>query len=310
MIHFSRNTFFIFFGCVFIALMMVMGISYYTVYRFVSAGDRIVYGTKLSTLTLDIRDELLKRTDVQTVTFDTSDDFTLHGLLFARPKAQANLVLCHGYQGCKEFMYGLIDMFPTYNILAFDFRAHGQSPGSTTSIGCHEYKDVIAATDFMKNYDKNIPLIVLGISMGGASALKAAEMKQDLCDALIIDSTFSELKTMFLRGFMLKVKLPYYPFFPLARAIFHYVNNCDIHNMSPFESVKKITQPILLIHSCNDKFINPENSLQLFSVAQNKSTRLWIGPRCRHGWLHTYHAPMYQKKVLRFLNQTVFDPKN
>ncbi|MBY0353555.1 lysophospholipase [Candidatus Babeliales bacterium] len=306
MIHLSRSSFFIALGCFFITLMTVLGISYYTVYRFVSAGDRIVYGTKLSTLTVDIRSELLKRSDVQHVAFTTSDNFELQGLLFARPHAQANLVLCHGYQGCKEFMYGLIDMFPTYNILIFDFRAHGQSPGSTTSIGCHEYKDVIAAADFMKQYDNTLPLIVLGISMGGASALKAAEVKQDLCDALIIDSTFSELKTMFLRGFTLKVGLPYYPFFPIARAMFHYVNNCDIHNMSPVESVKKIKQPILFIHSCNDKFINPENSLQLYAVAQNKDTRLWIGPRCRHGWLHTYHTPMYQKKVLRFLDQTIF----
>ena len=289
------------------AFIVGLSISYYTVYQFVVAGDRTFYGKKQSELAQEIRDELLKRKDVQVVTFQSTDDIQLQGFFFKREKAVANMVLSHGYLGSKEFMYGFVRMFPDINILMYDFRAHGQSSGRFTSIGCHEYKDVISAAHFLKeNTSKELPMILLGISMGGASSIKAAEQSPGLCDALIIDSTYSDLESMFLRGFSLKVRLPYYPFFPLVKTVFHYTANCDVTSMSPVECVKKIKEPILFITSCNDEFIKPKNSLQLYTFAQNKKTQLWIGPKCRHGWLHTYFAEFYKKKVNKFLKETVF----
>lgn len=272
------------------------------------AGDRVFYGKKQSDLAAEIGTELLQRDDVSQVVITTEDNMRLSGLLFKRNNAKANLVLCHGYKGSKEFMYAYIDLFKDFNILLFDFRAHGKSAGYITSLGCHEYKDVIAASNFLRKHSRasSIPLILLGISMGGASCLKAMEMKADVADCMIIDSTFADLEKMFLRGYYLKVRLPYYPFFPVIRGIFHYLGNCDIKKMSTTECVKSIKHPILFIHSCNDSFITPENSVQLYAHAQHNKTRLWIGPKCRHGWLHTYHPKLYKHKVDKFLGKTIF----
>ena len=287
---------------------VVVGISYYTVQQFMFAGDRIFYGKKQSDLAAEIGSELLRRNDVSQVSIDTEDGMKLSALLFKRNNAKANLVLCHGYKGSKEFMYAYINLFKDFNILLFDFRAHGKSTGYITSLGCHEYKDVIAASNFLRKQtpSQKIPLILLGISMGGASCLKAMEVNSSIADCMIIDSTFSNLEKMFLRGYYLRVKLPYYPFFPVIRGMFHYFGRCDIKKMSTTECVKSIKNPILFIHSCTDTFITPENSVQLYAHAQHKRTRLWIGPKCRHGWLHTYHPKLYKKKVDKFLGKTIF----
>lgn len=271
------------------------------------------YGKKQSELATEIRTELLKRSDIEPVAFTSSDGLNLSGFLLRRPNAIGNLVLCHGYKGTKEFMYNYLDSFSNYNILLFDFRAHGQSTGHIISLGCHEYKDVIAATRFMKQAipDKKIPTILLGISMGGASSLRAVKEEPALADALIIDSTYSELEKMFLRAYYLRVNLPYYPFYPIIRSMFHYLGDCDIKEMSIINCVKNIKQPILFIHSCTDSFIKPSNSVTLFSYALNPKTKLWIGPKCRHGWLHTYFPKFYKAKVDRFLGKTVFpEPKS
>lgn len=292
-----------------IVLAFVMGVSYYAMRQLTFKAEYSVYGRRQSELAEEIRQELLKRPAIEELSFKNSDNMTLNGFLIKRPKAKANLVLCHGYKSSKEFLYGFVDMFPDWNILMFDFRAHGQSEGGMISIGCHEYKDVIAAARFMRpqkgDNNQELPLILLGISMGGASILKAAEMAPMLANVLIIDSTFASLPKTMLKAFSHKSGLPYYPFYPVIKHMFQYVANCDVHAMKPVESVKKIDIPIFFIHSCTDNLTPASNAVLLYANAQNASSRLWIGPRCRHGWLHSYHTDLYKKKVFNFLKKTL-----
>jgi uncharacterized protein len=294
----------------------ILGLSYYTLYKVTFAGDRIWYGKKASELAIEVREEVFKKEQSCVVRFPSLDGVDLAGILFKRPKATANLLVCHGYRGSKEFMYAYLDLFPNFNVLMFDFRAHGESSGQITSIGCHEYKDVIAAAQYLKNHDgneiipgdknKKLPLILLGISMGGASCLKAMQKNIQLCDVLVIDSTFASLEKMLLRAFNLRISLPYYPFFHIIRRMFHFFGKCDIKDMSAIDCVKKIRQPIFFIHSCIDAFIPPENSIQLYAHSINVKSKLWIAPRCRHGWLHSYHSNLYKHKIEKFLNKTIF----
>ena len=292
-------------GC---ALVVIMGISYYAMCMLTFAGDRTVYGKRASDLMTEIREEILKRPGVTEVSFPTVDSYKLAGILVKRQNAVGNVVLCHGYRGGKELMYAFLEQFPDWNALMFDFRAHGQSSGSMTSIGCHEYKDVIAATMFLREQTqthKHLPMVILGVSMGGASSLRAVEEEQGLCNALIVDSAYAHLGKTVLKAFSAKSVLPRYPFFPIMKQMFHYFAQCDVHSMNPAESVKSIKIPILFIHSCDDTYISPKNVLKLYAGAQHKHSKLWIGPRCRHGWLHSYHSELYKKKISRFLNRAL-----
>ena len=280
-------------------------------YMLLYASDNVYYGRKQSVLAQEIREELFKLNEIKNVKFKTVDNLTLSGIIIKRPKAKANLLLCHGYRSSKELMYGYIDLFPEFNMMLFDFRAHGQSEGKLISIGCHEFKDVSAAAAFMKKSvsgedGKPLPFIALGISMGAASILKAVSVEPNLCDALIIDSTFSDLHKIMIKGFTIKSGLPYYPFFPIIRHFFENTADCKIGEMNPTKCVEKITKPILFIHSCNDNFISPKHGLRLYEHAGlSRYAKVWIGPKCRHGWLHSYYSDIYKKKVNAFLRKAI-----
>lgn len=280
-------------------------------YMLLYASDSVFYGKKQSILAQDIREELFKLNDIQNIKFKTVDNLTLSGIIIKRPKAKANLLLCHGYRASKEFMYAFIDLFPDFNMLLFDFRAHGQSEGKMISIGCHEYKDVAAAAEFMKQSihsqdGSSLPFIILGISMGAASTLKAASIDPNISDALIIDSTFSDLHGIMIKGFAIKSGLPYYPFFPVIRYFFEKTADCKVCEMNPVKCVEKIVKPILFIHSCNDNFIAPKHGLRLYEHATlSRYAKIWIGPKCRHGWLHSYYSDIYKKKVNGFLHKAI-----
>lgn len=294
-----------------IAFGIILGISYYTLYNLTTTKERLLYGNRIADLAQEIREELLKRSNFREVEFPSKDNLKLSGVLVLSPNPVANVVLCHGYQGSKEFMYGYLDLFANCNILLFDFRAHGKSEGTMTSIGVLESRDVIGAVRYLKETtqqlhpEKKIPFIILGVSMGGAAALKAAEIEPNLCDALIVDSVFCTLRTVMAQVFSLKTGLPHFPFFAVITRLFNYFLGCDLDTMSLIQSVQKITAPILFIHSCNDSFIEPKHCLTLYSHTSSERTKLWIGPKCQHGWLHTYYPEAYRKKVTRFLQKNV-----
>ncbi len=283
-------------------------LSYYILAQFSFANkDRVFYGKSQAKLADEIRNELIKYRNTTPVEFLSDDGVRLSGLLIKEKNPIGNMVICHGYKGSKEFLLGYLRLFSDFNKLLFDFRSHGQSEGSIISLGCHEYKDVVSAVNYLKNETKNttnqLPLILMGTSMGGAACLKAADVEPDLCDAVIVDSTFADLYSTFVRSFYLNAGLPYYPFFPIIKTMFNYFGSCDISTISSIRSVKNIQQPIFFIHSCDDKVIKPQNSLELYMNAKNKKSKLWIGPVCRHGWLHNYYPLHYRKKIMSFLKK-------
>lgn len=294
-----------------IAVCIIFGISYYTLHNLTTKREHMLYGNRMADLAQEIREELLKRDNFREVEFFSKDNLRLSGVLVSSPDPVANVILCHGYQGSKEFMYGYIDLFPRCNILLFDFRAHGKSDGKMTSIGVLESRDVIGAVHYLREItqvnqpSKKLPLVIFGVSMGGAAALKAAELEPNLCDALVVDSVFCTLRTVMAQVFSLKTGLPHFPFFAVITRLFNYFLGCDLDTMSLIQSVQKITHPIFFIHSCNDGFIEPKHCLTLYSHAASNRTKIWIGPKCQHGWLHTYYPEMYHKKVISFLNKNV-----
>lgn len=286
----------------------VLGISYYILSQLTFVADPMLYEGRQSEIAKMISDELFKRTDIEKISYPSRDGLRLSAYLIKRKNAKANLLLCHGYRNTKEFMYAYIEMFPQCNIIMFDFRAHGESEGGIITIGCHEYKDVLASAEYMKNEVRGddgrmLPLVVLGISMGGASAVKAASVERRFCDALIIDSSFSNLNKMIRRGFSLKVGLPMFPFLYVTKAMLEYFASCSIDTMDNQKAVESIIIPILFIHSCNDSFIKPSHSMRLYEHTHAPHTKLWIGPQCRHGWLHSGYSETYKHKVEKFLKK-------
>lgn len=305
-----KRIYLISFATIAIGFVLIVGFSYHLLHTITFAADRVIHGKKTSELAYEIRTELIKRSDTTEVSFTSADNIDLAALLVKRANAKANLLLCHGYRGNKELMYSFIDLFPDFNILMFDFRAHGQSSGSITSIGYHESKDVLAAAKFLRDQTASassnpLPFITLGISMGGAAAVKAAELNPELSDIIIVDSTYASLPSIGLKGFTQKAHLPQYPFYPIVKWMFHYLAQCDISKMLPEESVRSITVPILFIHSCDDSYISPKSAIRLYANAQNKKSKLWIGPSCRHGRLRNYYTELYKRKITKFLGNTI-----
>jgi len=103
------------------------------------------------------------------------------------------VILAHGWSSNKSDMLSRATMLhDRYNLVLFDFRNHGQSePGDTTQ-GVREAGDLRAVVDWLVEHKAPERVAVLGVSMGGASAVTEAA-GDDRIAAIILESTHASL---------------------------------------------------------------------------------------------------------------------
>src|SRR5512133_1944627 len=113
--------------------------------------------------------------DFKVVHFPSTDGITLSGWWIPAEGSPNTIIFLHGFGGTMDPDIKYVPAFiqAGYNVLMFDFRAHGRSNGSRTSLGALEVNDVIGAIHFAKSCN-SWAIGLMGFSMGGRAALLAA----------------------------------------------------------------------------------------------------------------------------------------
>jgi fermentation-respiration switch protein FrsA (DUF1100 family) len=104
-----------------------------------------------------------------------TDGVELAGWLVPHARARGNVIFCHGHGRNRGHVAGLL---PTLhglglNVLAFDFRGHGCSPGHAITFGHREVRDLLGAAAYLRRRCPGRPLFLIGVSFGAAVILQA-----------------------------------------------------------------------------------------------------------------------------------------
>ena len=211
------------------------------------------------------------------------------------------VILLHGYTVSRwdeVYMREMMEFLwkEGYSVLAFDFRAHGESEGKHTTIGDKEFLDVMAIFEFAsKRCDE---VYIIGYSMGGFLALKAAS--KGMGKKVIADSPFIYVDRSGARGLKYFANLPswLYRFIKPFAILFSGINYA---NTDPFKFAKDIKVPTLIIAGEKDPLITIEE-IQKFVQATDDKINLWI-TKGAHVRTLQVDKNAYKHKVLDFLNQ-------
>ena len=141
------------------------------------------------------------------VTFKSTDGVRLSGWLFRGAAATAPIVLCHDLGESKNAVMNIAIALNKagFTVLAFDFRAHGASGGSGSTLGIQEARDVLGAIDFVANRPKQDldarKIGVYGTGMGAHAAVLAAAdrpaVRVLVLDGLWPDARFTLVRHVF-----------------------------------------------------------------------------------------------------------------
>lgn len=210
----------------------------------------------------------------------------------------------HGYRGTaiRDFCGGnklARDM--GHNTLVVDQRAHGKSEGKTICFGIKEKYDCLAWANYAAKRFGDIPIVLSGVSMGGATVLMASEL--DLPEnvrCIVADCPYSSPKEI-IASECKKMGIPPrlgMPFVKLGARIF---GNLRLSG-SAEEAVKNTRVPILIIHGEADRFVPCEMSRKIFSANPEMIT-LETFPDAAHGISYILEPERYEKITRRFMEK-------
>ncbi len=199
-----------------------------------------------------------------------------------------------------------------YASILLEVRGHGNSGGNKVCLGYDEILDVKAVLDYIKSKDeyKNVPVVIQGVSMGGAVAINAFGQYKEI-NALIAMSAYTEFEDVVidnLRYYMVPdfICVIEKPIFKLAlEANF---GSDKVNEMKPIVQIQNSdNRPMLLIASSGDTSVPVNHTKSLYSAA--KGAELWI----RDSWEHfivkdcvltkVADDEEYCNRILGFLNQ-------
>ena len=230
------------------------------------------------------------------------DKLKLHARLFENKNSKTVAILCHGYRGTayRDFCGGAKEALALgYNVIIIDQRAHGMSQGHSITMGVREVKDLISWTEYAKErFGKDIKLVLIGISMGGATVLMAAD-KIDGDVKIIADSPYSSPKLM-MQDTVRSLHLPVFIFYPLINLTSLLFAHTSLNKISAYDSIKNTNHPILIIHGDKDTVVNQHLSLDLYHAFEDK-IQYESFPGADHGVSYLNDTPRYQKIIRDFL---------
>jgi dipeptidyl aminopeptidase/acylaminoacyl peptidase len=219
------------------------------------------------------------------------------------------IVFVHGYTTSAQWasQFARYYHLAGYNFFAADCRGHGRSEGNWITMGQLDYKDYLQWLKLLiRKFGENIQIVLTGISMGGAtvSLLSGQEDLPKQVKCIIEDCGFTSAAEEFSMQIKAKMKLPAFPFIPLANMIGKIRIGISFYEPSPIDCVKNSKTPILFIHGTDDTFIPAEMGKRMYDAA-NCEKEIWLCEGAKHADSIDIDPEGYKNVVFKFINKYI-----
>lgn len=191
-----------------------------------------------------------------------------------------------------------------FDVLAFDFRAEGESDGDTLSFGVREQDDLLGAIALARSRGAR-HVAVIGYSMGGAAAILAAARSTDI-EAVVADSAFADLRPVIERRMETAFRVPR-SLVPYGMFLYRVLSGTDPASAVPSDVVGAVApRPMLFIAGTVDSLV-PASDAQALAARAGPSAALWLVPGAEHVGSFAAEPDRYIARVLAFLEASLPD---
>ena len=188
-----------------------------------------------------------------------------------------------------------------HTVLLLDFRGHGGSEGSYTTLGGREREDVRAAAQSLR--DRGLAgsgLVFMGFSMGAVAVLRAAADQPDV-KAVVVEAPYDTYRDNIAHHAWLLYKIPrWVPIIPIAIAIAGWRADFDPDDVDAVAAARRLRAPLLaIVDGADDRM--PESVVRRILDAHPGPKRLWVAPGAGH--VGASLSADYWPTVLGFLEE-------
>ncbi len=284
-----------------------------------------LYGSALFLLKkrVDVRVEVAETTPRaqgvpdSTISLTSADGIPLEAWWIRAQDPRAVVVLIPGARHDASSLLGHARFLRDagYDCLDLDLRAHGRSGGNRNGLSLKDPLDVEAALDWIHSRKEcaGLKVALLGISMGGATALRTAALRPDV-GAVISVSAFSSVEDLLDEQMRHEhvpdlVALLYEPFLRLAVRTLY--GESPSRNSMARMLAGISPRRVLIGHGRNDQEIPPVHADRLAAMVGGQA-ELWFvdgaGHGIREGDVNGSQNSLYRTHLLGFLDRAFPQP--
>ena len=208
----------------------------------------------------------------------------------------ALILVAHGHGDKRSVNQYVLYAQNGYGVLAWDFRAHGESGGELSTLGYYEALDVEAALEYVLQQESVEHIGAWGGSMGGVAVLEVSSRRVEI-EAVVLDSVFPTLEDEVRWAVTKSAFLPFIRFFAEKEAEF------DMDLLRPVDRIGDISpRPIMIIQGEADSMIPADSGQRLFEAA-GEPRYLWTEAGVNHVGMYSMHSEKYEERVIGFFNE-------
>jgi esterase/lipase len=239
--------------------------------------------------------------NIRAVSFPSRSGSELSGWLLEAKKGKGGVLLLHGVKSNRLQMLSRARFLQKagYDVLLFDFQAHGESNGTKITFGYLESLDAESAYDYLADRVCN-PNGVIGVSLGGASALLGKVKSK--AKVMILESVYPTIEEAIDNRLVIRFGSFGIYLSPLLTMQLKPRFGFDMNGLKPIEHIKNVKGAVMIITGTKDNYTTLKESKQMFKEAKEPKV-LWVIEGKGHVNFDEALGDEYEERVLTFLEE-------
>ena len=218
----------------------------------------------------------------------------------------AAVVVSGGHRGRAGDVLGISTALQRegFHVLVHGWRGTPGSDPAAHTLGVYERRDLEAAVDAVAARLGDVPIGLLGYSLGGAVSLVVAA-DDPRVRAVCADSAFSDPLAVLADGVERVLRIPGAVLTAPVAAALARRTGARLGDFQPLAAVGRLTpRPLLLIHGDADTAVRPVHARRLFDAA-GAPRELWTVPGAAHVGAYFADRDQYVERVRAFFERSL-----
>ena len=246
----------------------------------------------------------LESSHCETVTISTQDGIQLVGHWHQAAAPKRTILAMHGWRSTWSKDFGVVADFwhnNDCNVLYAEQRGQGESGGDYIGFGIVERHDCVEWAKWLsEHYSQDLPIYLVGVSMGATTVLMAAgsELPENV-HGVISDCAFTSPHEIWKHVMEHNLNLSYALHKAIAGEIYRRKLNVDANSYTTIKAMETCKVPVLFVHGEADTFVPVEMTHRNYEACAAPKY-LVIVPNADHGMSSWVDKAGYETAVLSF----------
>jgi len=224
------------------------------------------------------------------------------GVWFLRqPGSEQTIVISAGHKQHRQDLLGAAVALwrKGFNVLVYAARGTAGADRATVTMGVREVNELQTTIAYAQKRIKGARIGLLGYSMGAATSMLAAA-GEPAVEAMVLDSPFSDIRTLLEENVRRHALLPGGPVVRLVAIWLRLRTGCRLYESAPISVLGALEpRPLFFIHGGADAVTSVQHSRRLYDSYRGPR-EIWIVQGAQHVGAYFADRHLYMERVSGF----------